>query len=407
MRLKKGERAGLLDSGATHPLRPIKRGENKELYEKVQVALADGQTTWLPITPGGVMITEDQDIEPIIPMGQLTKQLDCKVTWSRGSLEVIHPVHGKLPVDDCEGCPQVPKKVAIQLIDELEQVKKGMKFKEVEEFEGEMKWMKELVEKHPVLASLPEEIKKELVVMPSEGCRLPANRRKRKRMKRDGFIVHLYAGPEEGFTLSRAWQQIGGKKVELLEVDLQRGPEHNMLKSNGVYPALLKAVLSGQVRGLVGGPNCRTRSVLRHVPVPGPDPPRPIRRWGGEEFGIKEATQEEKQKLWEDDVLLWRMVFLGMVASHLRKARREPDPFIFSLEQPASPREYKPEVVSFWDTPQWTSLKEEFEWEETTFSQRPLGGAATKPTTFGGNLQLTPEDHVLKSMDDRQVTHSL
>ena len=100
------------------------------------------------------------------------------------------------------------------------------------------------------------------------------------------------------------------------------------------------------------------------------------------------------------------MVFLGMVASHLRKARREPDPFIFSLEQPASPREYKPEVVSFWDTPQWTSLKEEFEWEETTFSQRPLGGAATKPTTFGGNLQLTPEDHVLKSMDDRQVTHS-
>ena len=117
MRLKRGEKAGLLDSGATHPLRPIKRGENKELYEKVQVALADGQTTWLPITPGGVMITEDQDIEPIIPMGQLTKTLDCKVTWSRGSLEVIHPVHGKLPVDDCEGCPQVPKKVAIQLID--------------------------------------------------------------------------------------------------------------------------------------------------------------------------------------------------------------------------------------------------------------------------------------------------
>ena len=116
-------------------------------------------------------------------------------------------------------------------------------------------------------------------------------------MKRDGFIVHLYAGPEEGFTLSRAWQQIGGKEVELLEIDAQRGPEHDMLKSNGAYPALLKAVLSGQVRGLVGGPNCRTRSVLRHFPVPGPDPPRPIRRWGGEEFGIEEATQEEKQKL--------------------------------------------------------------------------------------------------------------
>lgn len=76
MRLKKGERAGLLDSGAIHPLRPIKRGEKKDLYEKVQVALADGQTTWLPITPGGVMLSEDQDIEPIIPMGLLTKQLN-------------------------------------------------------------------------------------------------------------------------------------------------------------------------------------------------------------------------------------------------------------------------------------------------------------------------------------------
>lgn len=35
-----------------------------------------------------------------------------------------------------------------------------------------------------------------------------------EKMKRDGFKVHLYAGPDEGFTLGRAWQQTGGKDCE-------------------------------------------------------------------------------------------------------------------------------------------------------------------------------------------------
>lgn len=189
-------------------------------------------------------------------------------------------------------------------------------------------------------------------MQPGEGSQLPANRRKRKKMKKHGFVIHLYSGPDEGFTLGRAWQQIGGREADLLEVDLNRGQDHDMLKPGGVYGALLAAVLTGQAKGLVGGPNCRTRS------VPGVEPPRPIRRWDGEEFGIQDATEEEKKKLWEDDVLMWRMIFLGIVGTYLRQARKEPDPFIFSLEQPASPKEYKPEVVSLWDTTQWASLKE-------------------------------------------------
>ena len=149
MRLQKGEKAGLLDSGATHPLRPSKRGENKDSYERVQVAyLADGQTTWLPISPGGAMIAEGPDIEPIIPMKLLTKDLGCSIAWSKGHLEVTrHPKLGVLPVEDHEGCLQVPKKLAIQLIEELEQVKRGMKFQEVDDFKEELK---DLVQTHPL-----------------------------------------------------------------------------------------------------------------------------------------------------------------------------------------------------------------------------------------------------------------
>ena len=95
----------------------------------------------------------------------------------------------------------------------------------------------------------------------------------------------------------------------------------------------------------------------------------------------------------EDDILLWRMIFLAMVSNYINEARKDPRPVGFTLEQPASPKDYKPEVVSFWDTKEWSSLKKEFGWDETTFAQGQYGGSATKPTTFGGNLKLEVNNH--------------
>lgn len=168
--------------------------------------------------------------------------------------------------------------------------------------------------------------------------------------------------------MSRAWKQLGGQENELLEVNLQGGPEHNMLLDSGPYAGLLRSIWEGKLLALVGGPNCRTRSVMRRIPVDWHQAPRPVRRWGNEEeHGIKDATPEEVRGIQEK---------MG-----------------FGLEQPASPKSYKPEVVSWWDTMEWEKLKEEFGWEEVTFRQKPLGGAAVKTTTMGGNLSLHPEDH--------------
>ena len=52
-----------------------------------------------------------------------------------------------------------------------------------------------------------------------------------------------------------------------------------------------------------------------------------------------------------------------------------------------------PECVSFWDTKEWKKLKEEFNFEDATFSQDRHGGAATKPTTMASNLNLNVESH--------------
>ena len=71
-------------------------------------------------------------------------------------------------------------------------------------------------------------------------------------------MLHLYAGEKEGFSLQRALKQVGGDEERLLEVDIKRGPEHDMLSDTKVYPSLLRAALEGKVKAVLGGPNCRT-----------------------------------------------------------------------------------------------------------------------------------------------------
>ena len=85
--------------------------------------------------------------------------------------------------------------------------------------------------------------------------------------------------------------------------------------------------------------------------------------------------------------------FLATVSNYIKEARKDPRSVVFTLEQPASPKDYMPETVSFWDAKEWASLKEEFGWGETTFAQGQLGGSATKRTTFGGNLELDVNKH--------------
>ena len=179
-----------------------------------------------------------------------------------------------------------------------------------------------------------------------------------------------------------------------------------MLSQNGPYSGLLRAIFEDKLKGLIGRPNCRTRSVLRRYPVQGETPPRPVRRWGGEEFGIVDATPEEKKKLWEDDLLLWHMIFLQLVSTYLKRARQQREEGAFALEQPATPKAYMPETVSFWDTEEWKQLKNEFHWNEVSFQQKSLGCSTAKPTTFAGNLDLRPEEHYLKEAASRPIRSS-
>ena len=230
--------SGLIDSGATHALRPLKEGEKLEGMREVTVTLATGGQTTLRMNREGTMITNNPRTEPILPMGALTKVIKCSLKWNKEGLVVRHPVRGVLPVSYEDGCPVLPRELTLQLIEEIEKQQGGGSVKKFR-FEDREEWLKALVRSHPVLRGLPDHIKESLVEEVGDWSDIPANRRTRKRMQQRGMVLHLYAGPDSGVTLRKAMQQNGVDVSTLLEVDLERGEEHDMLSKKGPYRGLL------------------------------------------------------------------------------------------------------------------------------------------------------------------------
>ena len=182
----------------------------------------------------------------------------------------------------------------------------------------------------------------------------------------------------------------------------------------------MRLAFDNRIRGILAGPNCRTRSVLRNYRMtPECHGPRPLREWGGEEFGRRDLRKDEKTKVWQDDVMLFRTLLLYVLAVHVEKTKDEEEKeegikrdakteeqktggegwkkIILALEQPSAP-EYLPKTVSFWWTDQWRKMKEMYDLQEIKFNQGDWKGeeggkGCIKPTTIGGNVEIkVPEE---------------
>ena len=408
-RIAVGSTSGLIDSGATHSLRPLHQGEDPTKLRPVEVTLADGLQKTLLMTDQGTMVAPSSDVEPIIPMGVLTSSLGCEVKWIEDRIEVKHPQRGVLKVTCKDGCPMISKSLALQLIEEAEKINKPMSLNSVN-YDGELNWMSQLIETHPVLKSLPEHIRSSLLVPAGEWRDLPLNKRLRRKYQREGFVVHLFAGKDEEQTLRRTLDQCGGKGDNLLELDILRDSRHDFLKDKGTFSGLVRAAMDGCLDGILGGPNCRTRSILRHFPIEGQkECPRPVRSWKDQqEYGLHDLSEEEKKKVREDDIMLWRMIFLFMISTYARRAQGSPTVVRFLLEQPASPKERMPDCVSLWDQQEWKDIAEEFDLIHFHINQGDYGGLAKKPTTLANNLDLQhlPTMRSPKRLSGAQVSDS-
>ena len=407
-RLATGSLMGLIDSGATHALRPLHPFEDESTMFPVEVTLADGNKKELLMTKEGTMVTTSTQVEPIVPMGLLTAKLGCEVSWGGDRVMVRHPVRGELEVDCIDGCPMIKRSLALELIEEAENLRRGPNMCQLD-FDEEINWIQQLVETHPVLRQLPGHIKTALTSGIGSWKDIPVNKRLRKRFQKGGFSVHLFAGPGEGQTLRRTFQQLGGPPENLLELDLLRDPRHDFLSNDGVYGGLLRAAMDNKILAFLGGPNCRTRSVLRHRPIEGQvNYPKPVRSWDDDQiYGLHSLNLDELKKVQEDDVMLWRMIFLYMVASYVNQASSDPRELIgFLLEQPASPRQYQPDCVSLWDQWDWKAIAEEFRLQHCTLNQGDYGGLAVKPTTFANNMDLQPTGGSKRPRSTSPVTDS-
>ena len=181
-------------------------------------------------------------------------------------------------------------------------------------------------------------------------------------------------------------KEVTGTSRQVLEIDVLRGPRHDV-KSTECYGSLLRLALDGDVRMVLGGPNCRTRSVLRTYP----GGPPPSRAWeDNQDFGKMDLDVRELAKVQHDDEMMWKMILIYLVAKWSRRVKYgegRRGHVSYLVEQPAPP-EYRPQVVSFWWTSQWKALMEMENLELKVIRQGDYGGLAVKPTGLGTDLQI-------------------
>ena len=137
-------------------------------------------------------------------------------------------------------------------------------------------------------------------------------------------------------------------------------PQKGKNKSKGNFCTAAK---QGRVVFIGGGPNCRTWSILRHIPKPGA--PTPVRGRTPETlWGLPHLDQAAQTQLDDDSILILRQMYITSLARTSRAAVSLPGPRSF-LEHPEDPvlsssLPKAKECSSF-----WTQRRGSFGWRRT------------------------------------------
>ena len=191
-RIQEGGARGLLDSGATHPLRGRREGEKMKGYKEVTVSLAGGKEANLHVTKEGIMVAKNPGTEPIVPMGMVVDLLSCRVAWDEDEVCVMHLRKGKLEVVLKGGCPEISKEDALMLIEEIEEKVRSIRPETRQEEEEkkmrdeEMGWLQRILDEHPAFRKIPQGLKEKILEPPADDIAMCGNRRLRKKWAKEG-----------------------------------------------------------------------------------------------------------------------------------------------------------------------------------------------------------------------------
>jgi len=394
----------LLDSGATHGLRPARDAEEWQNALPTSVQLADGVTEMFRLKRRTKILLSDPSSTTqasyIIPMGGLS-DLDFSLEW-RGGVCRLHDDAGReIQVTIRNGCPMISRDDGCRLLEWLElfhvhQLKKLAMVQTLltdpdaldkTQMDLELSLTAKLRELFP---DPPDEVMMKLVPnldplqLEDFGARLPWNRRKRRRLARaSNIVIHVFAGDNPKF-----WEnQLSTATTEVICVDLLGGCKADLMDRN-VYGYLLQLAASGRVRAILGGPPCRTVSALRFQQDGGP---RVVRNeeWP---YGVPDLSTTEAELVMNDVVLLFRYLSLYVVAEDVRRLN---DPVIqFILEQPEDPARYRSAedvaahgYMSIFRTKEWRDFQKKYNLHMLHFDQGPMGHERRKPTTLGTSME--------------------
>ena len=390
----------LLDSGATHGLRPAVSEEEWQSGTRTQVMLADGVTESLRLKPGTKVLLSDPLLRPentswIVPMGCLN-ELNYKLVWKDHMCHLYTKAGEKIDVELHNGCPYVAHEFGAKLLTvlgqhQIQQELKKMTLKSIltrgaaglgNNMSIEMAMLVKLKE---VMPTLPEDLALKLVpdlsvlTDPNIGLNLPWNRRKRKRlMMAKNVIIHMYSGPDASY-----WERrLSNEHTEVLCVDLEASTPSNALDET-TFAFLLSLCASKRVKALLGGPPCRTTSALRFQKDDGP----PILRTEDHPYGLPSLTPQQAELVTNDSILWLRLMLMYILCEEVRPKEQAQTAFL--CEQPQDPAEYRKkedvdehQYFSMWRTQEWKSFQEAYNAKLISFDQGPFGHPKRKPTTL-------------------------
>ena len=201
------------------------------------------------------------------------------------------------------------------------------------------------------------------------------------------IILVLYAGKADNSSLAAAIQQTAPWLTPyVVEIEIMRDEHHDMLAMEP-YSSLLTAATEGRILAVIGGPNCRTWTVLRHRPKPGGG--RPIRgRSEPECWGLPTNTASEQSKVDDDTTLLTRQLHIYQVA-----AASSLHTVYFFLEHPADPAHSSTipgaaQCCTIWILQLILYFMTVFRMTIYTFDQCMLGHLVSKTTSAMTNFDL-------------------
>ncbi|OLP98838.1 Retrovirus-related Pol polyprotein from transposon TNT 1-94 [Symbiodinium microadriaticum] len=411
-------RMGLLDSGATHPLRARNERDQPGATDNVNVTLAGETRVQMEQNKAGTIISH-QDAQPIVPLGTLVKALGYEFVWDRKGCRLRHPDRKEVRVYTRSTCPEVMQCDALRLIAELEEPKLTETMSSLAQLKASVAAAREHQEKSwrdhvrdyvtsgvyedgvkavrcaPFMHHVPMRDQLQTIVpLPKDEGeawqwmkRFPLNRAKRRTLwqTRD-WSVHMFSGTG---VKNDPLRDLPG----LVEMDIKKGWDFN---DDKIYGVVLWMAKQGRVKHVIGGPPAGTFSPW-HYKKDQEGRQRSLRSTH-EPWGLREGlSPDESSKVLNENVMLCKMVWLWLCAEAAHARQGEDDGSFhvgFCMEYPEDPHNYMPEgehrsaCVSLWRTEFMKEFIVETNLFKYQFEQGALGHMFRRPTCCLSNLSL-------------------